>query len=224
MRNIKKCLKHNGTLIIEIHYFLDLVNTVQYDTIYHEHMRYYTLQSLNYILNKHGFTIFDAVRIPTHGGSLRVYASLSKKLSQSKNLKKLIKIENKFLTIEKIQLFKKKIIDSKYGLIEIIKKIKIKNKKIYAVGAPSRASTLINYVGLDHNDLDYVLEIAGSSKINNYMPGTKIPIVNENIIKKRKPDYLLILSWHIYPQIIKVFKKIGYKGKYIIPLPTPRVI
>ena len=90
--------------------------------------------------------------------------------------------------------------------------------------APSRAATLVNYVGLNEDILKYILEIKGSYKIGKYMPGTNIPIVNEEIIKKNKPDYLLLLSWHISKTLISNFKKKGYKGKFIIPLPVPKIV
>ena len=105
-----------------------------------------------------------------------------------------------------------------------MKKLKEKNKIIYGVGAPSRAATLVNYVGLNEDILNYILEIKGSYKIGKYMPGTNIPIVDEKIILKKKPDYLLLLSWHISQSLIKSFKKKGFKGKFIIPLPNPRII
>ena len=105
----------------------------------------------------------------------------------------------------------------------MLKKIKSNNKKIYGIGAPSRASTLINYVGLDENIIDCILEIDGSYKIGNYIPGTKIPILNENILSKKKPDYLILFSWHIKNELKKNLKRKGFKGKFIIPLPIPKI-
>ena len=109
------------------------------------------------------------------------------------------------------------------NLFALLKKIKDKNKKIFGVGAPSRASTLINYLGLDQDVIDCVLEIDGSYKIGNYIPGTKIPILNENILVKKKPDYLILFSWHIKNELKRNLKVKGYKGKFIIPLPKPRI-
>ena len=106
----------------------------------------------------------------------------------------------------------------------MLDKIKSKNKVIYGVGAPSRAATLINYVGINEDIIDCILEIKGSYKIGKYMPGTNIPILNENFLKKKKPDYLLLLSWHIADVLVKNFRKKGFKGKFIIPLPNPRII
>ena len=91
------------------------------------------------------------------------------------------------------------------------------------MGAPSRASTLINYLGLNEDLIDSVLEINGSYKIGNYIPGTKIPIINENKIRKIKPDYLVLFSWHIKDELKKNLRKKGFKGKFIIPLPKPTI-
>ena len=102
--------------------------------------------------------------------------------------------------------------------------IKKKKERIYAISAPSRASTLVNYVGLDQDILDYVLEIKGSHKIGKYMPGTLIPVVEESILFENQPEYALLLSWHIADELIPKLKKKGYGGKFIIPLPSPRIV
>ena len=119
--------------------------------------------------------------------------------------------------------FKKNVVTSKINLFNIIKKIKDKNQKIFGVGAPSRASTLINYLGLDQDIIDCVLEINGSYKIGNYIPGTKIPILNEDILIKEKPDFLILFSWHIKNELKRNLRKKGFKGKFIIPLPNPKI-
>ena len=223
VRNILKTLKSDGIFISESHYLLPLIQTVQYDTIYHEHLRYYSLQSLNYLFKKHKLEIIDTKEIPTHGGSIRVYAARKGKFKISKNVKKQLKKEMKYLNKKSFSQFKKNVVSSKIGLFNLINKIKNSNKKIFGVGAPSRASTLINYLGLDQDIIDCVLEINGSYKIGNYIPGTKIPILNENILKKQKPDYLILFSWHIKNELKKNLKKKGYKGKFIIPLPNPKI-
>ncbi len=223
LKNISKLLKKDGVFINESHYLIDLLKTNQYDTIYHEHLRYYSLTSLYFFLKKNKFNIFDCERIPTHGGSIRVYASKSKKFKVSKNVIKILKEEKKYLKQKYLKKFQSQILRSKLSLYKIIAKINEKNGKICGVSAPSRASTLINYVGLDESLIPYIFEIKGSYKIGNYMPGTKIEIISEEKIKKINPDYLLIFSWHIKEDLKKVFKKKGFKGKFIIPLPQPKI-
>jgi len=223
VKNILNTLEKDGIFISESHYLLPLIETVQYDTIYHEHLRYYSVQSLNYLFKKHGLEIIDTKEISTHGGSIRVYAARKGIYKITKNVKSQLKKETKLLNKKSFDKFKKKVVNSKIKLFNVIDKIKNSNKTIFGVGAPSRASTLINYLRLDQDIIDCVLEINGSYKIGNYIPGTKIPIINEDILNKKKPDYLLLFSWHIKNELKKNLKKKGFKGKFIIPLPYPKI-
>ncbi len=224
MKNVLKLLDQKGVFITESHYFLDLMKTLQYDTIYHEHLRYYTLQSLSKIFNKFGLKIIFAKKIKTHGGSIRVYASRKKYYKIFNNVHSMLKIEKNFINKKNIDEFREKVIDTKIKTYSLLNSIKIKGKKIFGVGAPSRATTLVNYLGLDQNILENICEIKGSHKIGFYLPGTKIPIVDEKEIYKKKPDYLFLLSWHIKDELIKNLKRKGFKGKFIIPLPKPRIV
>ena len=223
VKNILKTLDSNGIFISESHYLLPLIKTVQYDTIYHEHLRYYSVQSLNYLFKKHNLEIINTKEISTHGGSIRVYAARKGKYKVSKNVKLQLQKEKKNLNKKSFNQFKRNVVSSKIKLFNIINKLKKNNSSIFGVGAPSRASTLINYLGLDQDIIDCVLEIEGSYKIGNYIPGTKIPILNENILKQKKPDYLLLFSWHIKDELKKNLRNKGFKGKFIIPLPHPKI-
>ena len=223
MQNILKILDKDGIFISESHYLVSLIKTNQYDTIYHEHLRYYSLTSLNYLFKKYNMEIIFAKKIDTHGGSIRVYAARKGKHKINKNVFKILKYEKKFLNWKTFNNFKKKVVNSKLSLYSILKKLKDKNMKIYGIGAPSRGSTLINYVGLDENIIDCILEIEGSYKIGNYIPGKKIPILSEKKLYSDPPDYVLLLSWHISSELKINLKKKGYKGKFIIPLPFPRI-
>ena len=113
---------------------------------------------------------------------------------------------------------------SKLGLLNILWEAKKSGARICGVSAPSRASTLVSYVGLDGGMIDYVGEIKGSLKLGKYMPGTLIPVVDEARIFEDKPEYALILSWHIAEELMPKLRAKGYTGKFIIPLPTPRVV
>ena len=223
VKNVLKTLDNDGIFITESHYLLPLIKTVQYDTIYHEHLRYYSVQSLNYLFKKHKLEIINTKEISTHGGSIRVYSARKGKYKISKNVKLQLQKENKSLNKKSFNQFKQNVVNSKIKLFNIINKLKKGKKIIFGVGAPSRASTLINYVGLDQEIIDCVLEINGSYKIGNYIPGTKIPILNENILKQKKADYLLLFSCHIKYELKRNLKKKGFKGKFIIPLPNPKI-
>lgn len=223
---IKKLLGAESVFISESHYLLPLLKTLQYDTIYHEHLRYYHLSSLIKLFSLNGLEVFHAKKIPTHGGSIRVYTSLKGKYKKTNQFKKILS-EEKFSGLDKPEVyenFKKQIISSKFKLLKILIEIKKKKKRIFGVGAPSRASTLANFTGIDENLVDCILEVKNSNKLNKYLPGTLIPILDEKIILKDSPNYLLIFSWHIKKELISIFKKKGFKGSFIIPLPTPKII
>ena len=223
MKNLLKILKNDGIFICESHYLVSLINSIQYDAIYHEHLRYYSLTSLKYLFNKYGMEIIDAKKINTHGGSIRVYAARKKRFEIHKSVIKIMNFEKKFLNWKTFINFKKNVVQSKLNLYSILKKLKNKNKKIYGIGAPSRASTLINYVGLDENIIDCVLEIEGSYKIGSYIPGKKIPILSEKKLYNDPPDFVILFSWHIASELKFNLRKKGFKGKFIIPLPYPKI-
>ena len=223
MKNILKILDKNGIFISESHYLVSLIKTNQYDTIYHEHLRYYSLSSLKYLFDKYGLKIIRTKKINTHGGSIRVFATKSKKYKINKNVKKILNSEKKYLNLKTFDKFRKNVFRSKINLYSILKNIKNRNKKICGIGAPARASTLINYIGLDENIVDYVLEIEGSKKIGNYIPGTKIPILSEKKLFTDQPDFAILFSWHLTAGLKRKLRQKGYKGKFIIPLPKPYV-
>ena len=224
VESILLLLDEKGVFISESHYLLALVETLQYDTIYHEHLRYYSLQSLQYLLRMHGLEVIHARRIPTHGGSMRVYATRSGAYRVQPSVSEMLKHEAAGLDAEHLRHFKDRVVQSKLELYSLLREIKRQGQRIYGIGAPSRASTLINYLGLDDGILDCVLEIAGSLKIGKYMPGTLIPVLEETRLYEDQPEYALLLSWHIAGELMPKLRQKGYKGKYICPLPTPEVI
>ncbi len=221
---IMMMLQDDGVFISESHYLMSLLETVQYDTIYHEHLRYYSVHSLQYLLNKHGLEIFHVKKIPTHGGSIRVYAARPGQYTIQDSVAQILKEENAETFEEQLEDFKKRVVQSKLDLYKLLADIKRDGGRIHGIGAPSRASTLINYVGLDADILDYVLEVPGSYKTDKYMPGTLIPCISEAVLFEHQPDYAMMLSWHIAEEIMPKLKAKGFQGDFIIPLPSPRVV
>lgn len=222
--NIVLLMAPDGVFISESHYWLSLVETVQYDTIYHEHLRYYSLESLEALLGEHGLHAFHARRIPTHGGSIRVYAARAGLRPPTAALAPLRAEERAALDPQGLARFRQRVIRSKLDLLALLRDQKRTGARIYGVGAPSRASTLINYVGLDDGILDCVVEIAGSYKIGLYIPGTVIPVRDESCLFIDQPEYALLLSWHIADELMPKLRQNGFKGDFIIPLPEPRVV
>ncbi|MDA8902778.1 class I SAM-dependent methyltransferase [Porticoccaceae bacterium] len=217
-------LEDDGVFISESHYLMSLLDTVQYDTIYHEHLRYYSLQSLAFLFESHGLEIIHAKPIPSHGGSIRVYAA-------RKGTRDVLSTVNEMLDAEKsrgnifdqLDKFALQVSKSKLELYRILAEIKSTGGRVVGVSAPSRASTLISYVGLDDTLIDYVVEISSSHKVGKYMPGTLIPVVDEEVMFTDQPEYALMLSWHIAEELIPKLKAKGFKGKFIVPLPEPSI-
>jgi hypothetical protein len=224
LRLICRLLSKGGVFISESHYLLRLVKTLQYDTIYHEHLRYYSLHSLKYLLEQNGLEIFHAKEIPSHGGSIRVYAARKGTFPIMESVRTILTMEKTSLSPEKLCDFKESVVKSKLRLYTLLSDIKTRDKKIYGVGAPSRASTLINYVGLDDGILDCVLEVKGSHKVGKYVPGTLIPVVDEVRLFEDQPEYALLLSWHIADELMPKLTAKGFRGDYIIPLPVPLIV
>lgn len=218
-------LTPNGVFISESHYLVSLIETLQYDTVYHEHLRHYSLTSLQYLLNLHGLEAIHARRIPTHGGSFRVYAARRGVHAVRPSVGQILAEEEQLhASGQWLGDFRRRVVQSKLDLLALLRDIKRRGERLYGVGAPSRASTLINYVGLDDGILDCVLEIRGSHKIGKYMPGTLIPVVEESRLFEQPPEYALLFSWHIAEELIGKLRAKGYRGKFIIPLPQPTVV
>jgi hypothetical protein len=218
-------LDDEGIFISESHYLMSLLETLQYDTIYHEHLRYYSLHSLQYLLSMHGLEVFHARRIPTHGGSIRVYASRKSRRAPLPSVAEILGEEQKAgITVESLADFRRRVVLSKLDLHAVMAGIRSRGERIYGIGAPSRASTLINYVGLDDGILDCVLEVKHSLKIGKYMPGTVIPVLEEGCLYEDQPEYALLLSWHIADELIPKLVEKGFRGSFIVPLPNPRIL
>lgn len=224
MTGILTMMTDDGVFISESHYLMSLLETVQYDTIYHEHLRYYSVHSLQYLLNKHGLEIFHVKRIPTHGGSIRVYAARPGQYAVRESVARTLEEEDADTFEQQLENFKQRVVQSKLDLYTLLADIKREGGRIHGIGAPSRASTLINYVGLDAEILDYVLEVPGSYKTGKYMPGTMIPCIEETVLFEAQPDYAMMLSWHIADEIMPKLKGKGFQGDFIIPLPSPRIV
>ncbi len=222
--SILTMLDDDGIFISESHYLLPLVETLQYDTIYHEHLRYYALQSLVRLLDLHGLEAIHATRIPTHGGSIRVYAARKGQRPVQPSVQEILALEEQELTWARLLEFRRRVSQSKLDLMALLQQVRSRGERVFGVGAPSRASTMVNYVGLDDSIIDCVLEIQGSYKIGKMMPGTLIPVIEESRLFTEQPEYALLFSWHIADELIPKLKQKGYRGTFIVPLPTPTVV
>jgi hypothetical protein len=222
---IVELLAPNGVFISESHYLIGLLDTLQYDTIYHEHLLFYSVTSLKHLLDMHDLEIFHVQPIPTHGGSIRVYAARRGTHAVQDSVGRLLASEPRGEAMSKrLAAFKRDVILSKLRLVSMLRDLKEKGARIAGISATARASTLVNYVGLDEGIIDYVCEVPNSLKIGKCIPGTQIPVVDEAMLFSDQPDCAVIFSWHIAEQIAPKLKAKGFRGQLIVPLPTPRVL
>jgi hypothetical protein len=214
-----------GVFITESHYLMALIETLQYDTIYHEHLRHYSLESLGYLLGMHGLEVIHAKRIPTHGGSIRVYAARRGARPVLPGVEQVLAEERAAGPLaDRLKEFRGRVARSKVALHALLRDLLAKGSRIYGVGAPSRASTLINYAALDREILDCVVEVKGSYKVGKYMPGTLVPVVDEARLFEDQPEFALLLSWHIADELMPKLSERGFRGSFIVPLPDPRIV
>jgi hypothetical protein len=222
---IVEMLKPDGVFISESHYLIPLLDTLQYDTIYHEHLRNYSLASLNHLFKMHDLEVIHARPIPSHGGSIRVYASRHGAHTVQDSVRRMLATEPRGDAMTKrLEAFRHDVILSKLRLLSMLRDLKEKGARVAGISAPSRASTLVNYVGLDEGLVEYVCEIPGSLKIGKCMPGTQIPVVDEARLYSDQPDCAIIFSWHIADELAPKLRAKGFRGKLITPLPVPRVL
>lgn len=222
------CLADDGVFLTESHYLGALLKGVQYDAIYGEHARYLSLAAIRNILKPHGLVIPFARTIDSHGGSIRVYAcrpdvanEIERKATESKLRARMV--TDDYIEPRDFEVFARRVDESKVQLWRLLSSIKEMGGRIFGIGAPSRASTLINYCGIDHNVLDCIVETEGSHKLGHLMPGTKIEVCGEARLYEEQPEYACLLSWHLSSELSEKIRAKGYLGKFICPLPTPRV-
>lgn len=219
----KQILKENGIMILELQYISKIIQNNGFDSFHQDHKYYYSINSLQKILNKFDLYIFDAEFCKKHNEIFRVYISQTEK-KKSQRLIKLIKKEKKyniFNKLKKLSVFRETHIKK---LSRLIKDISLRKKSVYGIGASPRGCVLLNSCNFSKYDIQKVGEVPGSDKINKLVPGTNIPICSENKIVSDQPDYVLILAWHFQKRLVRMLKKKGFKGNFILPLPKIKIL
>ena len=228
IRAIKSLIKSDGIFVFEVHYLLDLLNTFQYDMFYHEHLLHHSLGALNNFLKSQDMEIFDVKRVPTHCGSIRVYSQL--KISGNRpiteNVSRLLALEAKSGLYQESTFinFGCDVLEKRDKLITLVKKLKSEGKRLAAYGASGRATIQLNFCKLNSSEIEYVID-ASPERIGRYIPGVHIPIVAADILNTNPPDYLIIFAYNYLDEILKKERTyIARGGKFIIPLPEPKII
>ena len=225
MKGIKLLLKEKGVFIEESHYLAAMISKMEYDSIYAEHLRYYSLKPLIVLFEKYGMQVFDAEKISTHGGSLRVYVCLKNSFKVSTNVSIILEEEEKagLYSKETFFDFALRVKENKTKLLALLSDLKNKGKKIVGIGAPAKGNTLLNYCEIGTDFLDYLAE-KQNLKIGKFSPGMHLKVVEESAVFADQPDYALLLAWNLKDIIVPKLKEKGFKGKFIVSNPEPHII
>ncbi len=225
MRGLQAVLAKDGVFVSESGYLLDMVETLGYDAIYHEHLRYYSLRPLAALFKRFGMEIIDVERIPSHNGSIRVYAAFKGAYKRAASVSKLLALEESKALHRKETFvqFAKRVHEHRDSLVALLTGAKKSGQRIVGIGAPAKGNTLLNFCGFSSEQVEYLVE-KSNLKIGLFAPGSRIPVVAEDKLFEDQPDYALLLSWNLARELIPKLKQKGFKGKFIIPFPELRIL
>ncbi len=215
VKNSFELLTHGGVFIFEVQYIVDTIKDLTFDNIYHEHVNYWSVTSLDFFFDSMDLCLFKVETINTHGGSIRGYVSRKNVFKKEKSVKHFLENEIKF-GIDKLSTYEKFNADIKElrtKTLDRLLKIKNNNNKIVGYGAPAKATTLLNYYGIDNKIIDFIVE-DNPLKHNHFVPGVDIPINSKELIPESQPDYILVLAWNFYEDIVQSnegYKEMGSK-------------
>jgi SAM-dependent methyltransferase len=220
-------LKPEGVLTLEFPHLLTLIDLNEFDTIYHEHFSYFSVFTTRLILEAHGLRIFDIEELPTHGGSLRIYACHAGDDSKatSSNVAAVLAKEQaaRLTTIEGYAAFARKVQETKWELLEFLIRAKRGGKSVAGYGAPGKGTTMLVYCGIGRDFLDYTVD-RNPYKHGRCMPGMHIPIFSPEKIRETKPDYVFILPWNLKDEIMEQLSYIReWGGRFLVPIPRVQV-
>lgn len=224
---VKELLDENGVFVIQAKYLADLLEKNEFDTTYHEHIAYFSLLPLVYLLQKHGFEIFDVEHVETEGGSLRVFAGhapsvfpINKSVGETLNRERKMGLDRAQTFLD----FAGKPAMVKEKILEILTGLKKQGKKIAGYGASAKGNTFLQYCGINPDILDYIVDNT-PYKQGKYTPGTHIPIVPPAYLKENTPDYILIIAWNFADSIMEREKWFSEKGgRFVVAIPQSQIV
>ncbi len=221
---IRTLLKEDGVAVIEVPYVKDLIDHCEFDTIYHEHLCYFSVTALRRLFARHSLSLNDVRRLPIHGGSLRLYVGQREEVSPAVEA---LLGEERAAGVDQIRVyedFAQRVERIGESLLELLRGLKADGKRIAAYGAAAKGATLINYVGIGTGLIDFVVD-RNTHKQGRHMPGQHIPIFPCETLVSERPDYCLLLAWNFADEIMnQQAEYIRRGGRFIVPVPTPRII
>ena len=224
---VREVLKPKGVAVVEVPYVKDMLDGCEFDTIYHEHLCYFSLTALDRLFRSRGLTVADVERVPIHGGSLRLFASpVELSFYRSPRVEALLAEEEGWgVSSEKPYLaFAERVKRIKADLRDLLGRLKAEGKRVAAYGASAKGSTLLNYCGVGRETLEFVAD-RSPVKQGRYTPGTHIPILPPARLVEVMPDYTLLLTWNFADEILRQQEEYRRRGgKFVVPVPTPRVV
>lgn len=226
VQGISVLLKDSGCAVIEAPYVKDMIERLEFDTIYHEHLCYFSLTALQRLFARHGLAITDVERLAIHGGSLRVYVQRKPAPRASRAVTSLLASEEEqgMHRLEYYRGFAGRVHRLRDALRLLLGTLKADGKKLAAYGASAKGSTLLNFAGIGRETLDFVAD-RSHVKQGRFTPGTGLPIVGPEALCDRMPDYVLLLSWNLKDEVLS--QQAAYRargGRFIIPVPQPEIV
>lgn len=227
IRGLKVLLKADGVITMEFPHLVNLMRENQFDTIYHEHFSYLSLYTVERMFAHHGLAVFDVEELPTHGGSLRIYARHSD-AREPKIENAVAKLRDREIdfginNLETYRRFEDQVKKTKRDILGFLIEARRQGKQVVGYGAPGKGNTLLNYCGIRTDFLDYTVD-RSPQKQGKYTPGTRIPILDPATIRTTRPDYVFILPWNLRSEISTEHSYIGeWGGQFVVPIPVVEV-
>lgn len=227
LRGCRELLADDGLLVFEVPYLRDLLDRLEYDTVYHEHLCYFSVTALRRLCETAGLAIARVEQVPVHGGSLRVWAGSDRTYpAHADDVQALVEAERAggLGDVARFERFAGEVARSREALRGLIEELHRGGRTVAGYGAPAKGNTLLNYCGIDRRLLPFTVD-KNPLKVGTYTPGTHIPVRPVSALLERRPEYVLILAWNFADEIMQQQRE--YRaggGRFIIPLPEPRVV